>query len=171
MTTSKPPFTGPVGAVVSSFGAVVRPIQAFFRLEAASGILLFVGAVAALWWANSGSADSYRSFVEAPFLLSLSGWELRFNLDHLVNDVLMAIFFFVVGMEIKRELVSGELRTVRRAMLPAIAAVGGMLVPSAIFLIFNFGQPGQAGWGVPMATDIAFAVGCLTILGRRVPQA
>lgn len=163
--------TAAVNTVVSTFGAVVRPIQAFFKLQAASGILLFGAAVIAMVWANSSARESYEGLIATPLTLGFGQHAVRFTLHALVNEVLMAVFFFVVGMEIKRELVTGELRTLRRALMPAIAAVGGMVIPSAVFLFFNPTGPGQAGWGIPMATDIAFAIGCLTLLGKRVPQA
>lgn len=144
--------------------AVVDAIQLFFRLEAASGIVLFAAALLALGWANSPFADLHHRLFETT-------WGALPSLHHTINEGLMTLFFFVVGMEIKRELVAGELRTVNRALLPAIAAAGGMIVPALVFLVFNAGQPGQAGWGIPMATDIAFAIGCLRLLGNRVPHA
>jgi NhaA family Na+:H+ antiporter len=171
---NKPIINGPrpVGiAVVSTFGAVLGPIQAFFRLQAASGILLFAAALAALVWANAGAHASYEAVLSAPIVLGIATFAVHFDLHALINEGLMTVFFFVVGMEIKRELVAGELNTLRKALLPAIAAVGGMVVPAALFLAFNFGGAGQPGWGIPMATDIAFAIGCLTLLGKRVPQA
>jgi NhaA family Na+:H+ antiporter len=171
LTSNAPRPQRPVARVISTFGTVVAPIQAFFRLQAASGIVLFGAAVIALIWANSAAHGSYEALITARLPIDLGGLDRGFTLHQLVNDVLMTIFFFVVGMEIKRELVGGELSTLRRAMLPGIAAVGGMLVPAAIFLALNLGGPGQEGWGIPMATDIAFAIGCLTLLGRRVPQA
>jgi NhaA family Na+:H+ antiporter len=161
----------PAAAVVSTFGAVLGPIQAFFRLQAASGILLFGAALAALVWANSGAHASYEAVFSAPIVLGISDLAVHFDLHALINEGMMTVFFFVVGMEIKRELVAGELNSLRKAMLPAIAAVGGMVVPAALFLAFNVGGAGQPGWGIPMATDIAFAIGCLTLLGKRVPQA
>ena len=163
---------GPLGAaVIWRFGAVVGPVQAFFRLQAASGILLFSAALVALVWANSDARGSYQALFTAPITASVAGLALRFDLQTLINEGLMTIFFFVVGMEIKRELVAGELNSLRKALLPAVAAVGGMLLPSGLYLVFNRGGSGQPGWGIPMATDIAFAIGCLTLLGRRVPQA
>jgi NhaA family Na+:H+ antiporter len=165
------PTTPPLRAVASAFGTVVRPIQEFFRLEAASGILLFAAAVAAMVWANSPSAESYRTLFATPVIVGLGGATARVTFHQVINEGLMSVFFFVVGMEIKRELVAGELRTLRRAMLPAIAAVGGMLVPSAIYLAFNWTGPGRPGWAIPMATDIAFCIGALTLLGKRVPHA
>ena len=153
------------------FGAVVRPIQAFFRLEAASGIVLLLCAVAALAWVNLLGAASFRAVFDEPIALAVGDATIRFTPLRLVNDALMTVFFFLVGMEIKRELTVGELRTRSQAMLPAIAALGGMIAPAAIFLFVNAGTPGQAGWGIPMATDIAFCVGVLTLLRRRVPHA
>jgi NhaA family Na+:H+ antiporter len=146
----------------------VRPLQDFFRLEAASGGVLLAAAVAALVWANSPGAASYHALFTTPIGF---GPGARVALRTVVNDGLMTLFFFVVGMEIKRELVAGELASPRHAALPALAAVGGMVVPSALFLIVNAGGPGWRGWGIPMATDIAFAIACLTLLGRRVPRA
>jgi NhaA family Na+:H+ antiporter len=153
------------------FGRVLRPLQAFFELEAASGLVLLACAVAALVWANAGGAESYRAVFELPLTAGAAGAAGTFTLRQLVNDGLMTVFFFLVGMEIKRELVAGELREPSQALLPAVAAVGGMLVPAGIFLAFNAGGPGQPGWGVPMATDIAFCIGVLTLLGDRVPHA
>jgi NhaA family Na+:H+ antiporter len=163
----------PLGAktTVPLFAAVVRPIQAFLRLEAASGIVLLSCAVAALVLANSGASEAYRAILGAPVELAAGPLRARFSVALLVNDGLMTIFFFVVGMEIKRELAVGELRTLPQAVLPGIAALGGMLLPAALFLAFNWSGPGRAGWGIPMATDIAFCVGVLTLLRSRVPHA
>jgi NhaA family Na+:H+ antiporter len=152
------------------FEAMLRPLQAFFRLEAASGLVLLGCALAALGWANV-APESYRRVFDAPVIAGLGGLRAQFTVLELVNDGLMTLFFFVVGMEIKRELVIGELRTLPQAVLPAIAAVGGMVVPAGIFLAFNWGRPGAPGWGIPMATDIAFCIGVLTLLKRRVPHA
>jgi Na+:H+ antiporter, NhaA family len=170
MTTSPPlrpaaPLANPI------FRAIVAPVQAFFQLEAASGLVLLGAAVAALAWANLGGAESYRAFVEAPVAVGLGPATASFTLHALVNDGLMALFFFVVGMEIKHELVEGELRTPAQAVLPLVAALGGMVLPAALYLAFNAGGPGRAGWGIPMATDIAFAIGILTLLRSRVPHA
>jgi Na+:H+ antiporter, NhaA family len=126
--------------------------------------------VAALAWANL-SYDSYVRVFATPVTLGFGAAVARFSVMELVNDGLMTLFFFVVGMEIKRELVHGELRTRSQAVLPAIAALGGMIVPAAIYLAFNRGGPGSRGWGIPMATDIAFCIGVLTLLKRRVPHA
>ena len=147
------------------FQAVVSPIRAFFRLEAASGVLLLAAAVAAFAIANSASGDAYRAWLAMEIPVG------HMTVGQFVSDVLMAVFFFLVGMEIKRELAVGELRTFSRAALPAIAAFGGMIVPSLIYVAFNAGTAGQAGWGIPMATDIAFCIGALTLLKSRVPHA
>jgi NhaA family Na+:H+ antiporter len=153
------------------FGAVLRPLQAFFALEAASGIVLLGAAVVALVLANSGLAERYEAALAYPIALGEGAGAARFTLHALVNDGLMTIFFFVVGLEIKRELSVGELRRPAQAALPALAAIGGMVVPAAVYLAFNAGGPGAAGWGIPMATDIAFSIGVLTVLARRVPYA
>lgn len=158
------------GVDVRVFGAVTRPLAAFLHLEAASGILLLACAVVALVWSNLHS-QSYSGIFDFPLVFGAGGSTASFSLRTLINDGLMAIFFFVVGMEIKRELVVGELNTLAKASLPVIAALGGMAVPAAIFLAFNWGGAGARGWGVPMATDIAFCVGILTLLKDRVPRA
>ncbi|HEX7167375.1 MAG TPA: Na+/H+ antiporter NhaA [Acidimicrobiales bacterium] len=137
-------------------------VREFLATEAAGGAVLVVAAGAALVWANSPWPSSYDDVwhTELPLL----------DLRHWVNDGLMALFFFVVGVEVKRELVVGELSTRRRATLPVVAAAGGMAVPAAIYAAFNAGGPGASGWGVPMATDIAFAVGVLALFGSRIPS-
>ncbi len=155
---------------VRLFKVVLRPFQAFMRLEAASGILLLLCAVAALLWANLHPA-SYRGLFDYPLALGAGGGVATFTLHAFINDGLMAVFFFVVGMEIKRELVVGELNSLAKASLPLIAAVGGMAVPAGIYAALNWGGPGLPGWGIPMATDIAFCIGILTILKDRVPRA
>jgi len=152
------------------FETVVRPLQAFIKTEAASGILLLASAVLALSWANL-QPQGYREVFEVPLTLAIGGARADFSVQQLINDGLMAIFFFVVGMEIKRELVSGELNSVGKASLPAIAAMGGMVLPALIFFALNRGGAGAAGWGIPMATDIAFCVGILALLKGRVPHA
>lgn len=138
------------------------------RVEAAGGIVLVVAAVAALIWANA-FGDSYAEFWHTEIVLELEILTLSEPLEGWVNDALMAVFFFVVGLEIKREAVHGELRDRRQAALPIMAALGGMVVPASIFAAFNAGGPGGAGWGIPVATDIAFALGVLSLVGNRVP--
>jgi NhaA family Na+:H+ antiporter len=158
-------------AVAPLFAAVVRPIQAFLHTEAAGGVVLLGCAVLALALANSPLSGGYHALLETPLALRAGPLGIAFTLAELVNDGLMTVFFFVVGMEIKRELAIGELRTLRQALLPLVGALGGMVVPAAVFLAFNGGTPAAAGWGVPMATDIAFCVGVLTLLRSRVPYA
>jgi NhaA family Na+:H+ antiporter len=148
---------------------IARPIQRFTATEIAGGVVLALAAAVALVWANSPASESYHQLLETELGLELGGWELRLDLHHWVNDLLMAVFFFVVGLEIKREVVHGELRDPRAAALPVIAALGGLAVPAAIYAVLNAGGPGANGWGIPMATDIAFALGALALLGRRVP--
>lgn len=132
--------------------------------------MLMLSSVLALVWANSRFAASYEGLLHLPVTFSVGKNGLSWPLHHWINDALMSVFFLVAGLEIKRELMVGELRTLRRATLPAVAALGGMLVPAAIHYLFNRGGVAQAGWGVPMATDIAFALGCLALVSGRVPS-
>ena len=148
-----------------------RPLEKFFRIQAASGILLIVAAALALGWANSPLAASYDHFWHARVGFHFGKFVFDRTVRWCVNDGLMTIFFFVVGMEIRRELHHGELSEWRRAALPTLAAGGGMIAPAAIYLLIAGRGEARAGWGIPMATDIAFAVGVLTILGSRVPSA
>ncbi len=158
-------------AAPALFRAAVRPIREFFELEAAGGVVLLAAAAAALAWANLGDAAAYQAFGDTQLALGVGGLSVVFTLRELVNDGLMTLFFFLVGMEIKEELVLGELRTRAQAALPLVGAVGGMVVPAAVYAALNRGGPGLAGWGVPMATDIAFAIGVLRLLRSRVPHA
>jgi NhaA family Na+:H+ antiporter len=148
-----------------------RPLERFLQIEAASGVLLLIATAVALLWANSAWAERYVELWHTPLGLRIGSWVFERPLEWVVNDGLMVIFFFVVGLEIRRELHEGELSEWRRASLPAAAALGGMLVPAALYLIFAGAPETRSGWGVPMATDIAFAVGILTLLGKRVPPA
>jgi NhaA family Na+:H+ antiporter len=150
---------------------VARPIREFLRVEAAGSVLLLVAAVVALIWANSPAASSYDAFWHTPIGFQVGSFGIEESLQHWVNDALMVIFFFVVGLEIKYELVNGDLRDPKTAALPIIAAVGGMLVPAGAYALIAGGDGAGAGWGIPMATDIAFAVGVLGLLGRRIPSA
>ncbi|MEJ7722189.1 MAG: Na+/H+ antiporter NhaA [Ilumatobacteraceae bacterium] len=147
-----------------------QPFARFLHVEAAGGILLVAATVIALVWVNSPWQGSYESFWSTTLRFEVSSYTFEEDLAHLVNDLLMAVFFFVVGMEIKRELVVGELRDRRAVVLPAMAALGGMVVPAAIYLAINTGGDGARGWGIPMATDIAFALGVVALLGSRVPS-
>ena len=149
-----------------------RPLDQFLRIQAASGIVLLAAAAVAIAWANSSWSPSYHALWSTPVGVTVGGFSFQRTLEWFVNDVLMVVFFFVVGVEIKRELHHGELSDARRAALPAAAAVGGMVVPAIVFLVVTAGHaPLRPGWGIPTATDIAFAVGVLALLGQRVPAA
>lgn len=149
--------------------AIGFSLQRFVHAEAFGGSLMLACAVLALLWANSPWSASYDALWSTELTLGTVQFHLTETLRHWVNDGLMAIFFFVVGLEIKREVLVGELASSRRAALPAIAALGGVLVPAGIYTLLNHGGSGAAGWGIPMATDIAFAIGVLALLGNRVP--
>jgi NhaA family Na+:H+ antiporter len=148
---------------------LAAPFQRFLAMEAASTLLLLLATLAALLWANSPWAGSYSDLWHTQLSLTLGEARISLSLEHWVNDGLMVIFFFLVGMEIKHELVRGELSTRERAMLPIFGALGGMVAPALIYASLHAGRPAAAGWGVPMATDIAFAVAALAVFGRRVP--
>jgi Na+:H+ antiporter, NhaA family len=147
------------------------PLREYLREEAAGGVVLMAAAALALGWANSPWRAAYDALWQTPLAVRLGRFVIQADLRHWVSDGLMTLFFLVVGLEIKRELVAGELRTWRRAALPVVAAAGGMAVPALIYAAANAGRPGAPGWGVPMATDIAFALGVLALLGSRVPAA
>jgi Na+:H+ antiporter, NhaA family len=148
---------------------LAHPVQRFLDTEAAGGVVLLVAAVVALAWASSPWSASYEQLWSTELTVGTAGVHLTESLRHWVNDLAMGLFFFVAGLEIKRELVHGDLRKARTAMLPILCAVGGMVVPALLFLAFNAGGPGVRGWGIPMATDIAFSVGVLALVGRRTP--
>ena len=175
MTGTEPPAPHPKRTVVTPASAALpsrglpKGLRHFLHTESSGGLVLLAAAAVALVWANSPAQASYHALWETEVTLELGHLARSMDLQHFVNEALMALFFFVVGLEIKRELVTGELRTWQRAALPAVAAVGGMVVPAALYLMINAGAAGSRGWGVPMATDIAFAVGVLALLGRRVP--
>ncbi len=143
--------------------------QRFFRTETVGGLVLLAFGLAALTFANSPWAAAYEHLWETPLTLGVVQHELSLSLHEWINDGLMAVFFLLVGLEIKRELMAGELSSARQAMLPIACAIGGMVVPAAIYLIFNFGGSGSHGWGIPMATDIAFALGALNLVAPRAP--
>ena len=147
----------------------VRPFQEFAKQEASGGILLIVCTVTALVWANSPWSPSYFHFWHADPTFGLGGTLFSHPLHFWINDGLMALFFLLVGLEIKRETLVGELTSFRKAALPIAAALGGMIVPAGLYALFNHGGPAAVGWGIPMATDIAFALGVLALLGDRVP--
>ena len=153
------------------FGQLLYPFQEFIKLQASGGILLLLSTVVALVWANSPWSDSYFNLWHTKLTVGIGGFVLNKDLLHWINDGLMAMFFFVVGLEIKREFLVGELASPKQAALPIAAAVGGMIVPAILYLALNAGKAGASGWGIPMATDIAFALGVLALLGKRVPVA
>lgn len=159
------------GFEASPAASLLRPFVIFFQRQAASGIVLLAAAVAALAWANSPFSESYFNLWATIVAVSIGEFNISKPLLLWVNDGLMAVFFFVVGLEIKREVLTGELADARKAALSVSAALGGMLFPAGIYTLFNLGGPGARGWGVPMATDIAFALGVLALLGQRVPLA
>lgn len=148
---------------------MMEPLQRFLHIEAMSGVVLLAAAAAALVIANSPWSDGFLAFWETKINVGIGGHQAAYSLRHIINDGLMTLFFFVVGLEIKREMVHGELRDPRAAALPLAAALGGMVVPALLYLALQFGAPGERGWGIVMATDIAFVVGCLAVLGRRAP--
>jgi NhaA family Na+:H+ antiporter len=148
---------------------VARPITRFLLIEASGGILLGAAAVVALVWANSPWSDSYEELWSTVLTVDLGGHHLTEDLRHWINDGLMALFFFVIGLEIKQEMTDGQLASPRAAFVPAAGALGGMVVPAAIYAALNAGGDGSVGWGIPMATDVAFALGALALLGSRVP--
>jgi NhaA family Na+:H+ antiporter len=157
-----PPPPSPIERLLSPFGR-------FMRTESAGGLVLIVSTLAALVAANSAWAPAYHALWETPLSFRLGSSLLEYSLHHWINDGLMAVFFFMVGLEIKREVLVGELASARRAALPIAGALGGMVVPALIFAALNLGGAGARGWGIPMATDIAFAMGVLALIGNRAP--
>jgi len=146
---------------------LTQPLRNFLHVETSGGIVLAAASVFALVLANSALGAEYLAIWKTEFSIGFPS--MTHSLKHWISDGLMAVFFFVIGLEVKRELVAGELRDLRKAALPIAAALGGMIVPAAIYLFLQWGEPGQRGWGIPMATDIAFVVGCMALLGSRVP--
>ena len=142
----------------------------FIKSEVSGGAVLLIAAVLAMLWANAPFGDSYEAFWKTDLTLGFGQFSITEDLQHWVNDALMVLFFFIVGLEIKRELVVGELNDRSKAMLPLIAATGGVVVPGIIYLSLNAGGSGAHGWAIPMATDIAFAVAVLALLGKRIPS-
>ncbi|WP_440676899.1 Na+/H+ antiporter NhaA [Candidatus Pelagibacter sp. HIMB1587] len=149
---------------------ISKPFKWFFKLEAASGLVLLFAAIIALFISNSGLADLYFSTLNKYLFIGVNNFGLKLSVLHWVNDALMAIFFFFVTLEIKREFLQGELSNIKQALLPIIAAVGGMLVPALFYVFINLGDSETLnGWAIPSATDIAFSLGVLSLLGKRVP--
>ena len=149
---------------------ISKPFKWFFKLEAASGLVLLFAAIIALFISNSNLADLYFSTLNKYLFIGINNFGLKLSVIHWINDALMAIFFFFVTLEIKREFLQGELSNIKQALLPIIAAVGGMLVPALFYIFINFGDSETLkGWAIPSATDIAFSLGVLSLLGKRVP--
>jgi NhaA family Na+:H+ antiporter len=146
-----------------------KPFERFFKLESSGSILLFASTIAALVIANSPLSDLYNFIWQQPLKIGFETFNLEKPLILWINDGLMAIFFFVIGLEIKREILVGELNNLQKASLPIFGAIGGMIIPVTLFFILHHGQEGMSGWGIPMATDIAFTLGILQLLGNRVP--
>lgn len=159
----------PIGKITPIDKWVVYPLREFISNSSMSGILLFCMAILAMIIMNSPWEHAFHHFWETPIRLSIGQFVLDKTLHHWINDGLMAIFFFVVGLELKREMVAGEFSEPRNAILPIVAALGGMIVPALTYALFNRGLPSISGWGIPMATDIAFALGVLYLLGDKVP--
>jgi len=167
--SSRPNLTLPPRLANAPVQRLARPLARFLEIESASGILLVLCTLAALAAANSPWAPAWEAFWHLEIGIHIGSYALEHTLVHWINDGVMTIFFFIVGLEIKREMLDGELRSVSRAALPLLAALGGMIVPAAVYWALQGGREGQHGWGIPMATDIAFAVGILALLGPRVP--
>ncbi len=154
-----------------AFKRVLTPIEEFIHRQTTSGVLLMLCAIVAIFIANSQWAETYHHILETKVSLGVGEWVLSMSVHHWINDGLMALFFFLVGLELKRELLVGELSNLKAAMLPLVAAIGGMVIPALIYYSFNPTGHTADGWGIPMATDIAFALGVLALLGNRIPAA
>ena len=147
-----------------------KPFKWFFQLEAASGLVLLIAAIIALVISNSNFSELYFNTLEQYLFIGINNFGLKLSVHHWINDLLMAIFFFFVTLEIKREFIQGELSNLRKALLPIIGAVGGMVIPALVYVVINFGNVETLnGWAIPSATDIAFSLGILSLLGSRVP--
>ena len=158
-----------IGPEKTAMFTLARPFQEFASRESSGGILLLACAIIALVWANSPWEQHYTNLWHTTFTVGFGNSILSKDLHFWVNDALMAVFFFVVGLEIKRELLAGELASPRQAALPIMAALGGVVVPASLYLLLNANGTGARGWGIPMATDIAFAIGVMALLGDRIP--
>jgi NhaA family Na+:H+ antiporter len=154
-----------------AFKKVSTPFEHFLHAQTTTGMVLMFMTILALILANSPLSEIYAHFFHTKIDFDVGEWELSHTIHHWINDGLMAIFFFIIGLEIKREILVGELSNIKVAMLPILAAIGGMLIPALIYLNITTGTPGAVGWGIPMATDIAFAISALVLLGKRVPPA
>ncbi len=153
----------------SPIDRLLKPVHRFIHQEFTGGIVLFISVVIAIVWANSPWSESYHHLWETTFSIELNGNSFSHPLHVWINDGLMALFFFVIGLELKREFMAGELSTAKKASLPMIAALGGMIVPALIYAVININSTGAKGWGIPMATDIAFALALLSLAGKNIP--
>ncbi|MFT5662409.1 MAG: NhaA family Na+:H+ antiporter [Sulfurimonas sp.] len=154
-----------------AFTRISTPFEHFLHAQTTTGLVLLGTTILALILANSPLSDIYAHFFHTNIDFNVGEWKLSHSLHHWINDGLMAIFFFMIGLEIKREILAGELSNIKVAMLPILAAIGGMVLPALIYLSINYGGEGENGWGIPMATDIAFAISALVLLGKRVSPA
>lgn len=154
-----------------AFNKIATPFEHFLHAQTTTGLILMVMTLLALLLANSPLADAYAHFFHINIDFNVGSWKLSHSIHHWINDGLMAIFFFIIGLEIKREILAGELSNIKVAILPILAAIGGMVFPALIYMSINYGGDGAGGWGIPMATDIAFAISALVLLGKRVPTA
>ena len=176
MSANKQPLRGTEKGIIyapweRAFTRVLTPFDEFIHRQTTSGMLLMGTAIITMLLANSFLAEAYQHFIHTTMSINIGSWGIDMSLHHWVNDGLMTLFFFVVGMELKREMLVGELADLRQAALPIIAAIGGMVMPALIYLAINPEGDAARGWGIPMATDIAFAVGALVLLAGRVPKA
>ncbi len=149
---------------------ILTPLESFIKNQTASAITLMFATILALFLANSPIREAYHHLFEKEIAIIFGSWEIRMTLHHWINEGLMAFFFFLIGLEIKRELLVGELSNLKAALLPVIAAIGGMVFPAIIYVLINYGKPSLKGWGIPMATDIAFAISVLVLLRRYIPS-
>ncbi|MGP2657731.1 Na+/H+ antiporter NhaA [Malaciobacter sp. WC5094] len=154
-----------------AFKKVSTPFEEFLHAQTTTGLILIIMTILALVLANSALSEMYSHFFHTYIDFNVGSWKLSHSVHHWINDGLMAIFFFLIGLEIKREITAGELSNIKVALLPILAAIGGMLFPALIYTSLNYGTVGASGWGIPMATDIAFAISALVLLGKRVPTA
>ena len=153
-----------------SFDRILTPLEEFIHRQTTSGVLLMICAVIALVIANGPLHDEYEHFLHTEIGFTMGSFAFSLSIHHWINEALMAAFFFIMGLELKRELMVGELSSPKQALLPIMAAIGGVVIPALTYVAVNFSSDSISGWGIPMATDIAFAIGALSLLGERVPK-
>ena len=152
-----------------TFKKISTPFEHFIHAETTTGFILMISTILALILANTPLTEAYTHFFHTDVSVTVGSWSLSHTIHHWINDGLMAFFFFIIGLEIKREILVGELKNIKVAILPVLAAIGGMVFPALIYFYINQDGIGATGWGIPMATDIAFAISALVLLGKRVP--